>query len=48
MVNTFYFNLGEIVFHLDQERKLYAINCVVFFARAFIRILSLNTELFDP
>ena len=30
------FILSEIVFHLDQERKLHAINCVVVFAKVFI------------
>ena len=42
IVNPFYCNLSEVVFHLVQEKKLYAINCVVFFAEAFIS--SLNTE----
>ena len=40
--SIWYFNLSEVVFHLDQERKLHAINCVVFFAKAFIS--SLNSE----
>ena len=42
IANPFYFNLSEVVFNLDQERKLHAINCVVFFAKAFIS--SLNSE----
>ena len=42
MANQFYFNLSEVVFHVDQERKLHAINCVVFFVNAFIS--SLNCE----
>ena len=37
-----YFNLSEVVFLLDQERKLHAINCVVFFGKVFIS--SLNSE----
>ena len=42
IVNPFYFNLSEVFFNLDQERKLHAINCVLFFAKAFIS--SLNSE----
>ena len=34
--NPFYFNLSEVGFHLDQERKLYAINCVVSLLRPFL------------
>ena len=30
IVNSFYFNLSEVAFHLNQERKLHAINCIVF------------------
>ena len=36
IANPFYFNLSEVFFNLDQERKLHAINCVLFFAKAFI------------
>ena len=32
----FYFNLNEAVSHLEQERNLHAINCVVVFANVFI------------
>ena len=39
--HLFYFNLSEVVSHLDQKRTLHEINCVVFFAKTFIR--SLNT-----
>ena len=42
IINPFYFNLSEVVFDLDQERKLHAINCVVFFTKVFIS--SLNSE----
>ena len=42
IANPFYFNLSKVVFHLDQERKLHALNCVVFFAKKFI--CSSNTE----
>ena len=42
IVNPFYFNLSEVFFNLDQERKLHAINCVLFFGAAFIS--SLNSE----
>ena len=42
ITNPFYFNLSEVFFNLDQERKLHAINCVLFFAKAFIS--SLNSE----
>ena len=40
-----YFNLREVVFNLDQERKLHAINCVIFFAKPFIS--SLNSDSLD-
>ena len=30
-ISSFYFNLRKVVLHLDQERKLHAMNCVVFF-----------------
>ena len=43
IVNPFYFNLREVVFHLNRGKTLHAINCVAFFAKAFIS--SLNTEL---
>ena len=42
IANPFYFNLSEVFFNLDQERKLHAINCVLFFAKVFIS--SLNSE----
>ena len=42
IANPFGFNLSEVAFHLDQERKFHAINCVVFFAKAFIS--SINSE----
>ena len=42
IASPFYFNLSEVVSHLDQERKLHTINCVVFFAKVFIS--SLNSE----
>ena len=42
IAKSFYFNFGEVFFNLYQERKLYAINCVLFFAKAFIS--SLNSE----
>ena len=42
IANPFYFNLSEVFFNLDQERKLHAINCVLFFAMVFIS--SLNSE----
>ena len=44
IAKSFYFNFGEVFFNLYQERKLYAINCVLFFAKAFIS--SLNSEWF--
>ena len=40
IANPFYFNLSEVFFNLDQERKLHAINCVLFFAKAFISSLK--------
>ena len=40
-----YFNLSEVVFNFDQERKLHAINCVIFFAKPFIS--SLNSDSLD-
>ena len=39
IANPFYFNLSEVFFNLDQERKLHAINCFLFFAKAFISSL---------
>ena len=42
IANRFYFNLSEVFFNLDQERKLHAINCVLFFVKLFIS--SLNSE----
>ena len=42
IANPFYFNLTEVAFNLNQERKRYAINCVAFFAKAFIS--SLNSD----
>ena len=35
-----YFNLTEVDFHPDQERKVHAINYITFFAKAFIRRLN--------
>ena len=42
IANSFYFNLSDVVFHLDQEKKLHAISCVIFFDKAFIS--SLNSD----
>ena len=40
IANPFYFDLSEVVFHLDQERKLPAINWIVFFAKKFLSSLN--------
>ena len=40
----FYFNLSEVVFHLDQERE-HAINYVVFFVKGFIVVKILSSRL---
>ena len=42
IVNPFYFNLSEVVFHLEKEGKLNAINCVVVLSKMFIS--SVNSE----
>ena len=42
IVNPFYFNLSEVVFHLEQEGKLNAINSVVVLSKMFIS--SVNSE----
>ena len=40
IANPFYFDLSEVVFHLDLERKLPAINWIVFFAKEFLSSLN--------
>ena len=40
IANPFNFDLSEVVFHLDLERKLPAINWIVFFAKEFLSSLN--------
>ena len=40
IANPFYLNVSEVFFNLDQEGKPHAINCVLFFAKAFISCLN--------